>query len=130
MRRISIIILVLFFANINCFAQLNSFSKVKEYFATGSATNLSTCFSNNISCSILGTENFYSRSQFAVVFKDFFTNYKPKNFEIRHQKIDESGRIYLIGIYSTQSGENFRVTIYAKQESEFEIYILQIKIEK
>ena len=130
MRRISTIIFVIFFANIVCLAQVSSFSKIKEYFETGSATGLSTSFNSNVNCNILGEENFYSRSQSAVVFNDFFTNYKPKSFEIRHQKIDQNGKIYIIGIYTTQSGEVFRVTIYAKQESESEIYIIQLKIEK
>jgi hypothetical protein len=130
MRRISTILFVIFFANIYCFAQVSSFSKVKEYFEIGNATSLSTCFSNNTNCNILGEENFYSRSQSAVVFNGFFANYKPKSFEIRHQKSEQNGKIYVIGIYTTQSGEVFRVTIYAKQESKSEIYIIQLKIEK
>ncbi|MDR3285904.1 MAG: DUF4783 domain-containing protein [Prevotellaceae bacterium] len=130
MGRILKIILVFFFASSVSFAQSDLFSQIKECFVSGNATTLSTSFGNNVSCNILGKENFYSRSQSAIIFKDFFSNYKPKDFEIRHQKNEKNGRIYLIGIYTAQGGEVFRVTIYAKQETETEIYIIQIKIEK
>lgn len=130
MEKISNIILVFFFASHICFAQIDMFSQIKENFSTGNAVALSSNFGNSVTCSMLDKNNFYSRSQLTVIFKDFFSNYKPKEFEIRHQKIEKNGRIYLIGIYTTQADEVFRVTIYAKQENEAEIYITQIKIEK
>jgi hypothetical protein len=130
MVKISNIILVFFFVNSLSFAQVDLFSQIKDNFATGNTTILSTSFGNNVNCDILGKCNFYSRSQLTVIFKDFFANHKPKEFEIRHQKIEKNGRIYLIGMYTTQADEVFRVTIYAKQENENETYINQIKIEK
>jgi hypothetical protein len=111
-------------------AQVDMYSFIRENFSTGNAATLSTCFGNNVNCNIMGKTNFYSRSQLTIIFKDFFVNYKPKEFEIRHQKTEKNGRIYLIGAYITQADEVFRVTIYAKQENESEIYITQIKIEK
>ncbi|MDR1984658.1 MAG: DUF4783 domain-containing protein [Prevotellaceae bacterium] len=130
MGKISNIILVFFFASSVSFAQTDLCSQIKESFLTGDATALSASFDNNVNCNILGKNNFYSRSQSAIIFKDFFSTYKPKSFEIRHQKTEQNGKIYLIGIYTTQGGEVFRITIYAKQENETEIYIIQIKIEK
>ncbi|MDR1348992.1 MAG: DUF4783 domain-containing protein [Prevotellaceae bacterium] len=130
MERISNIILVFFFAGTVSFAQADLFSQIRDNFTTGNAAMLSASFSNNVNCSILGKNNFYSRSQLTVIFKDFFSNYKPKEFEIRNQKIEAGGIIYLIGLYKTQADEVFRVIIYAKQETETETYIIQIKIEK
>jgi hypothetical protein len=131
MEKISNIILAFFFAYSVSFAQDDLFSHVKENFTAGNAAALSASFGDNVNCNILGKENFYSRSQSTVIFKDFFSNYKPKDFSIRHKKTEKNGRIYLIGTYTAQSGEIFRVTIYAKQENETdEIYINQIKIEK
>jgi hypothetical protein len=129
-EKISKIILLFFFACSVSFAQDDLFSQIKENFSTGNAVALSASFSNNVNCSILGNNNFYSRSQLAIIFKDFFSNYKPKEFEIRHKKDEKNGRIYLIGIYTTQADQVFRITIFAKQENEAEIYINQIKIEK
>ncbi|MDR2292525.1 MAG: DUF4783 domain-containing protein [Prevotellaceae bacterium] len=129
MEKISNIILIFFFAISVSFAQIDMFSQIKENFSTGNTAALSASFGNNVTCEILGKNNFYSRSQLTIIFKDFFSTYKPKAFEIRHQKIEKNGRIYLIGIYTTQADEVFRVTIYAKQENETEIYITQIKIE-
>ncbi|MDR0420600.1 MAG: DUF4783 domain-containing protein [Prevotellaceae bacterium] len=130
MGKISNIILVFFFATSVSFAQADLFSHIKENFTTGNATMLSASFSNNVNCNILGKSNFHSRSQLTVIFKDFFATYKPKEFEIRNQKIENNGIIYLAGLYKTQADEIFRVIIYAKQETEMETYIIQIKIEK
>jgi hypothetical protein len=130
MEKISNIILVFFFASSVSFAQADLFSQIKDNFTKGNATMLSASFSNNVNCNILGKNNFYSRSQLTVIFKDFFSTYKPKEFEIRNKKIENNGIIYLIGTYKTQADEVFRVIIYAKQETETETYIIQIKIEK
>ena len=112
------------------YAQSELFSKIKESFLSGNTSALSENFGDKINCNILGKENFYSRSQSAIVLKDFFSTYRPKDFEIRHQKTEQNGNLYLIGKYTAQGGEVFRVTIYAKKENEAGFYIIQIKIEK
>ena len=130
MKKITNILLLLLFAYSVSFAQTEVFSKISETFLSGNASALSENFGNNVSCNILGKENFYSRSQSIIVFKDFFATYKPKDFEIRYHKAEKNGRVYLIGTYTSQGGDIFRITIFAKQENETEFYIIQIKIEK
>ena len=130
MKKITNILLLLLFAYSVSFAQTEVFSKINESFLSGSASALSENFGNNVNCNILGKENFYSRSQSTIVFKDFFATYKPKDFEIRYHKAEKNGRVYLIGTYTSQGGDIFRITIYAKQEIETEFYIIKIKIEK
>lgn len=130
MKKTVKIFLIFLVANVVSFAQSDLFSNIKASFVQGNSSVLSESFDNNVNCNILGRENFYSRSQAAVVFKDFFEQYKPKTFEIRHQKVETSGRVYLIGKYAAQGGETFRVTIYARHENEDRLYISQMKIEK
>lgn len=128
MRKITNILFVVWFTCSVSFAQSEFLSTVKESLSSGNASALSENFANNLNCNILGKENFYSRSQSAIVLKDFFATYKPKEFTIRQQKVEKNGIIYLIGKYTAQGGEVFNITICAKQETE--IYIIQIKIEK
>ena len=129
MRKITNILLVVLLTRSVCFAQTELFNVIKESFSSGNVLALSENFDNNINCNILGKENFYSRSQSTIIFKDFFATYKPKDFKIQHHKIEKNGIIYLIGEYTTQGGDAFRVIISIKQESETELYIIKIKLE-
>ena len=130
MGRITNILLVVLLTCVVGYAQGELYSKIKESFSSGNASTLSDNFGNSINCNILGKENFYSRSQSAIVFKDFFTTHKPKDFEVRYSKNEKNGGLYLIGKYTSQGGKVFRITIYAKQENETEFYIIKIKIEE
>ena len=90
-------------------------------------TELSTYFASSIECDILGKEEVYSKPQATQVMKDFFTKYTVKNFSILHKS--GNGQIkYIIGTYTSNAGDNFRMTFVVKQEgNNYLVQQIQIK---
>lgn len=129
MGRILKVMLFFLFVSTTAYSQLDAFHDIQAHLRTGDAVELAKCFNNTVECDILGTESMYSRSQAVLVFKDFFAKYKPKTFLIQQTKSQRNGSRYAIGAYAAQSGEIFRVIIYAKDIRE-NVLVYQLKIEK
>ena len=131
MRAIKIIILFLFLPYFLPAQDLTSEQQVFEGIAKavkeGQSTDLSAYFASSIECDILGKEDVYSKPQAIQVMKDFFSNYKAKNFSILH-KSGKGQAKFIIGNYATVAGENYRITFFVKQDGT-SYFVQQIRIE-
>ncbi|MDR1897064.1 MAG: DUF4783 domain-containing protein [Prevotellaceae bacterium] len=91
-------------------------------------SELSPYLANTVECDMFGKSNVYSKAQTIQVMKDFFTQNKPKQFNVNHQ--GAQGQIkFIIGTYKTITGKKFRISCFVKQEIGKNDMIQQIRIE-
>jgi hypothetical protein len=77
---------------------------------------------------MFGKSNVYSKAQVIQVMKDFFTQNKPKQFNVNHQ--GGQGEIrFFIGTYKTITGKKYRISCSVKRETGKTDMILQIRVE-
>ena len=86
------------------------FTPISKYLGKGDADSLSAWFDDNLEVSIFSDNYEASRNQALRVFKTFFNNYSPNDFEITHTA-GQSNMKYAIGTLKT-TGEQFQVTIF------------------
>lgn len=97
-------------------AQSDVIGLIKETIKAGSAKELSAYLNQTIEVSIDGKDQSYSKPQAEFVFRDFFKQHPPSEFEILHQGSSKGGQPFAIGQY--KSGEEiFRVFIIIKTVS-------------
>jgi hypothetical protein len=95
-------------------------------FKSGDATELSKYINSTVQLLLLEKEDFYKKNVAETILKDFFNEYKPKDFVIRHQGgINDA--MYAIGNLKTIKG-NFQVYFLLKKVNQ-ELLIHQIRIE-
>lgn len=94
---------------------------------TGNARVLSTYFNQNVELVVPDSDNVYSRAQAQLIVGNFFSNYPPQSFTVKHHGGKE-GSQYVIGNLGTKKGA-FRVYILLKKD-EGKDYIHQLRIEK
>ncbi len=104
-----------------------SFDEVVRAIKSGDAAGVSAYFDNTVEITLPGKSNSYSKSQAALVLRDFFANNTVKDFEILH-KSDDSGSQYCIGNLKTSNGI-FRTTIFIKQKGGKEL-LQELRFEK
>ena len=75
---------------------------------------------------MLGKEDFYKKNVAETILKDFFTQYRTRDFVIRHQGGTNDAQ-YAIGSLKTDKGD-FRVYFLLKKVGE-DLLIHQIRIE-
>jgi hypothetical protein len=75
---------------------------------------------------LLGKEDFYKKNVAETILKDFFTQYRTRDFVIRHQGGTNDAQ-YAIGSLKTEKGD-FRVYFLLKKV-DTELLIHQIRIE-
>jgi hypothetical protein len=93
---------------------------------TGNASELSKYINSTVELLLLDKEDFYKKNVAETILKDFFAEYKTKDFVIRHQGgINEAQ--YAIGNLKTEKGD-FRVYFLLKKVDQ-ELLIHQIRIE-
>jgi hypothetical protein len=95
-------------------------------FRAGNATELSRYLNSTVQILLLGKEDFYKKNLAETILKDFFTEYRTRDFIIRHQG-GTSDAQYAIGSLKTDKGD-FRVYFLLKKV-ESELLIHQIRIE-
>lgn len=100
-------------------------SGISLAFKTGNATELSKFLNSTVQVTLLGKEDFYKKNVAETILKDFFTEYKIKDFVIRHQGGSNDSQ-YAIGNMKTEKGE-FRVYFLLKKVEQ-ELLIHQIRI--
>lgn len=66
---------------------------------TGTATTVSKYFNSTLDLTVPGNDGTYSKSQAALILKDFFTKNPPTSFTINHQGSSNDGSLYAIGTY-------------------------------
>ena len=95
-------------------------------FRAGNATELSRYLNSTVQILLLGKEDFYKKNLAETILKDFFTQYRTRDFIIRHQGGTNDAQ-YAIGSLKTDKGD-FRVYFLLKKV-ESELLIHQIRIE-
>ena len=95
-------------------------------FKTGNAPELSKYLNSTIQILLLGKEDFYKKNVAETILRDFFKEYKVKDFVVRHQG-SSTDALYAIGNLNTGKG-NFRVYFLLKKVGN-ELLIHQIRIE-
>lgn len=116
MKSISSII-ILFFLSVPGYSGTQDNEKLYDgisiSFKTGDASKLSKYLNSTVDVIILEKEGFYKTNVVEIMLKDFFKEYKTKNFVIRHQGVKNDAQ-YLIATLETEKG-NFRVYILLKK---------------
>lgn len=82
-------------------AQSDVISSIKETIKAGSAKELSKYLSQTIDVTIEGKVESYSKPQAEFVFRDFFKQHPPSEFEIIHQGSSKGGQPFAIGQYKS-----------------------------
>jgi hypothetical protein len=93
---------------------------------SGNATELSKYMNSTVELLLLEKEDFYKKVVAETILKDFFNEYRTKDFVIRHQGARNDAQ-YAIGNLETEKG-SFRVYILLKKvDQELLIHIIRIE---
>ncbi len=122
----SIAFLILGLTSINAQDQTRIPSGIAAAFKTGNASDLSKYINSTVELLLLEKEDFYKKNVAETILKDFFSDYRPKDFVIRHEGGQNQAH-YAIGILKTEKGD-FRVYFLLKKVDQ-ELLIHQIRIE-
>lgn len=87
--------------------------QVRETIKAGSAKELSKYLFQTVDVTIDGKVQSYSKAQAEFVFRDFFRQHPPSEFNIIHQGSSKGGQPFAIGQYKS-NGETFRVFMKIK----------------
>ena len=88
-------------------------SQVKETIKAGSAKELSKYLFQTVDVTIEGKVQSYSKAQAEFVFRDFFRQHPPSEFNIIHQGSSKGGQPFAIGQYKS-ADETYRVFMKIK----------------
>lgn len=92
----------------------------------GNSAELSRYLNSTVELLLLDKEDFYKKNVAETILRDFFNEYKTKDFTIRHQGAKNDAQ-YAIGNLKTEKGD-FRVYFLLKKVDQ-ELLIHQIRIE-
>ncbi len=92
----------------------------------GNAAELAKYMNATVELLLLDKEDFYKKNVAETILRDFFNEYKTKDFTIRHQGAKNDAQ-YAIGNLKTENGD-FRVYFLLKKIDQ-ELLIHQIRIE-
>jgi hypothetical protein len=87
--------------------------QVKETIKAGSAKELSKYLFQTVDVTIEGKVQSYSKAQAEFVFRDFFKQHPPAEFNIIHQGSSKGGQPFAIGQYKS-ADETYRVFMKIK----------------
>jgi hypothetical protein len=94
-------------------AQGDIVSQVKETIKAGSAKELANYLNQTVDVTIDGKVQTYSKAQAEFVFRDFFKQHQPVEFNIIHQGSSKGGQPFAIGQYKSGT-EVYRVFMKIK----------------
>ncbi len=89
-------------------AQSGVIYQVRETIKAGSSKELSKYLFQTVDVTIEGKVQSYSKAQAEFVFRDFFRQHPPSEFNIIHQGSSKGGQPFAIGQYKSND-ETFRV---------------------
>ena len=95
------------------FAQSEIIQQIKETIKAGSAKELSKYLNQTVDVTLDGSVQSYSKAQAEFVFRDFFRQHPPSEFNIIHQGSSKGGQPFAIGRYKS-ADESFRVFMKIK----------------
>lgn len=116
MKKNSFVQLMVFFfwlQSLFVLGQADIINQVKETIRAGSAKELSKFLNQAIDVTIEGNVQSYSKTQAEFVFRDFFKQHPPVEFNILHQGSSKGGQPFAIGQYKSGS-YNYRVFMKIK----------------
>lgn len=87
--------------------------EVKEAIKAGSSKELSKYLFQTVDVTIDGKVQSYSKAQAEFVFRDFFRQHPPSEFNIIHQGSSKGGQPFAIGQYKSSDG-TYRVFMKIK----------------
>src|SRR5688500_7539213 len=87
--------------------------EVRETIKAGSAKELSRYLFQTVDVTIEGKVQSYSKAQAEFVFRDFFRQHPPSEFNIIHQGSSKGGQPFAIGQYKS-GDETYRVFMKIK----------------
>lgn len=99
--------------SIKTFAQVDVIDQVKETIKAGSAKELSKYLNQTVDVTLEGSVESYSKAQAEFVFRDFFKQHPPAEFNIIHQGSSKGGQPFAIGQFKSGS-ETYRVFMKIK----------------
>lgn len=112
--RLAFIVLVAVSFITNCsLAQGDIISQVKETIKAGSAKELSKYLNQTVDVTLNDGPQSYSKTQAEFVFRDFFKQHPPIEFNIIHQGTSKGGQTFGIGQYKSGT-ETYRVYMKIK----------------
>ena len=94
-------------------AQGDVINQVKETIKAGSAKELSRFLNSTVNVTLDDGAQSYSKAQAVFVFRDFFKQHPPAEFNIIHQGTSKGGQTFGIGQYKSGS-ETYRVYMKIK----------------
>lgn len=94
--------------------------QVRETIKAGSAKELSRYLFQTVDVTIEGKVQSYSKAQAEFVFRDFFRQHPPSEFNIIHQGSSKGGQPFAIGQYKS-ADETFRVFMKIKSVNNLQL---------
>lgn len=94
--------------------------QVKETIKAGSSKELSKYLFQTVDVTIDGKVQSYSKAQAEFVFRDFFRQHPPSEFNIIHQGSSKGGQPFAIGQYKSGS-ETYRVFMKIKSVNNLQL---------
>jgi hypothetical protein len=82
-------------------AQSDAISLIRETIKAGSSKELSKYLYQTVDVTIEGKVESYSKAQAEFVFRDFFKQHPPSEFDIIHQGESRGGQPFAIGQYKS-----------------------------
>lgn len=95
-------------------------AQVRETIKAGSAKELSRYLFQTVDVTIEGKVQSYSKAQAEFVFRDFFRQHPPSEFNIIHQGSSKGGQPFAIGQYKS-ADETFRVFMKIKSVNKMQL---------
>lgn len=124
--QLSFVVLMISLVSLQAQDQAKIPAGISNAFKAGNASELSKYINSTVELLLLDKEDFYKKNVAETILKDFFTEYKIKDFVIRHQGGINDAQ-YAIGNLKTEKGD-FRVYFLLKKVDQ-ELLIHQIRIE-
>jgi hypothetical protein len=125
-NQLSFVVLMLSIISVQAQDQTKIPGGISIAFKAGNASELSKYINSTVQLLLLEKEDFYKKNVAETILKDFFAEYKVRDFVMQHQGgINDSQ--YAIGNLKTEKGD-YRVYFLLKKVNQ-ELLIHQIRIE-
>ena len=92
------------------------YAEIEQAFENNSSADIAKLSKDKVLINIMGKEGVYSKSQAALVLKDFFQKNPGNSFDFFFKGKETNEGTFAIGKYTSKAGE-FRVTIHFKNIS-------------
>ena len=98
-------------------AQEDVIKSLKAGFKSGSVYEISNYLSPRTEIAFEGDKEIFQKDKAEQILKDFFTQNKPKDFQVLHQGASKEGLKFYIGELLSSSG-TYRVLVYLRTKGD------------